>query len=298
MPYNYEGASAGTATFASGGPSAVTQITYAGGESCIVTVSAWGFGSIVGPTVVDDSGVNDYTYIGTWGEHQSLFYLHQAAAGTFQLGFGRTSGFIGSLRAYKFSGLANAAPIASAGQLVTGTGSSGPDNILVGSPNVSVVPALVFAVTRKQNDANPPIAGSGWTLCAERLLHEPTPGAANGAAQHRRVTSAGVLNSFFSSPVAGNDEFEDYQNAVVAFAELVVNPWAFTGTGPRTDGSMAGGPMVSGALGSATRGTFVPSAGLAKVWDGSAWAAKPVKYWTGSAWVQKPAKHWNGSAWQ
>lgn len=34
-----------------------------------------------------------------------------------------------------------------------------------------------------------------------------------------------------------------------------------------------------------------------KVWNGSAWAAKPVKVWNGSAWVVKPVKAWNGSAW-
>jgi hypothetical protein len=40
-----------------------------------------------------------------------------------------------------------------------------------------------------------------------------------------------------------------------------------------------------------------PSGGNIKVWNGSAWVAKPVKVWNGSAWVIKPAKKWNGSAW-
>lgn len=84
----------------------------------------------------------------------------------------------------------------------------------------------------------------------------------------------------------------------VAYTEAATNPWNLSGTGPRADGSMASGPMASGPLGFSTRGIFVPSAGLAKVWDGSAWQARPVKHWTGSAWVQKPAKHWNGAAWQ
>lgn len=37
--------------------------------------------------------------------------------------------------------------------------------------------------------------------------------------------------------------------------------------------------------------------GQIKVWNGSAWVAKPVKYWNGSAWVTKPLKYWNGSEW-
>lgn len=39
------------------------------------------------------------------------------------------------------------------------------------------------------------------------------------------------------------------------------------------------------------------SSGQLKVWNGTAWSAKPVKVWNGSAWVTKPVKRWNGSAW-
>lgn len=39
------------------------------------------------------------------------------------------------------------------------------------------------------------------------------------------------------------------------------------------------------------------SGGNIKVWNGSAWVAKPVKVWNGSAWVTKPVKRWNGSGW-
>ena len=38
--------------------------------------------------------------------------------------------------------------------------------------------------------------------------------------------------------------------------------------------------------------------GRPKVWNGSAWVAKPVKVWNGSVWVEKPMKVWNGSAWE
>lgn len=41
----------------------------------------------------------------------------------------------------------------------------------------------------------------------------------------------------------------------------------------------------------------VTGTGDAKVWNGTAWVAKPVKVWNGTAWVQKPVKFWNGTAW-
>jgi hypothetical protein len=37
--------------------------------------------------------------------------------------------------------------------------------------------------------------------------------------------------------------------------------------------------------------------GKVKVWNGSAFIAKPMKVWDGTAWVEKPMKVWNGSAW-
>ena len=37
--------------------------------------------------------------------------------------------------------------------------------------------------------------------------------------------------------------------------------------------------------------------GGVKIWNGTAWVAKPVKFWNGTAWVTKPAKFWNGTAW-
>lgn len=38
--------------------------------------------------------------------------------------------------------------------------------------------------------------------------------------------------------------------------------------------------------------------GRPKVWNGTAWAKKPVKVWNGSSWVVKPVKVWNGSSWK
>lgn len=39
------------------------------------------------------------------------------------------------------------------------------------------------------------------------------------------------------------------------------------------------------------------STGQIKVWNGSAFVAKPVKVYNGSTWVTKPVKYYNGTAW-
>lgn len=44
-------------------------------------------------------------------------------------------------------------------------------------------------------------------------------------------------------------------------------------------------------------GAAASPAGYVKVWDGSAWALRPVKVWSGSAWTVKPLKYQNGSGW-
>lgn len=41
----------------------------------------------------------------------------------------------------------------------------------------------------------------------------------------------------------------------------------------------------------------IQTGGNTKVWNGTAWVAKPVKVWDGTAWGAKPVKIWNGSAW-
>jgi hypothetical protein len=41
----------------------------------------------------------------------------------------------------------------------------------------------------------------------------------------------------------------------------------------------------------------VCSTGDIKVYNGTAFVAKPVKIWTGTAWVKKPVKRWNGTTW-
>jgi len=47
----------------------------------------------------------------------------------------------------------------------------------------------------------------------------------------------------------------------------------------------------------ALRPAGASSTGKIKVWNGSAWVAKPVKVWNGSSWVEKPVKYWNGTSW-
>jgi hypothetical protein len=67
------------------------------------------------------------------------------------------------------------------------------------------------------------------------------------------------------------------------------DPAAFTGPGDST-------ALSASALSIALR-PAPSSGGNIKVWNGSAWVAKPVKVWNGSSWVAKPVKRWNGSAW-
>lgn len=62
--------------------------------------------------------------------------------------------------------------------------------------------------------------------------------------------------------------------------------------------SISGGSTSANASATlALRPAGTGTTGRMKVWNGSAWVAKPVKVWNGSAWVTKPAKVWNGSAW-
>lgn len=45
-------------------------------------------------------------------------------------------------------------------------------------------------------------------------------------------------------------------------------------------------------------GSIISNTGGAKIWNGAAWAIKPVKIWNGTAWVTKPVKYWNGTQWK
>lgn len=64
-----------------------------------------------------------------------------------------------------------------------------------------------------------------------------------------------------------------------------------------TSGAPAAIPNFSATGTLTTSAAVVTSTGKIKVWNGSAWVAKPLKVWNGSAWVTKPVKHWTGSAW-
>lgn len=77
-----------------------------------------------------------------------------------------------------------------------------------------------------------------------------------------------------------------YKTVATAGAE---NPSAFTGITSATGAAYSSTIALRPAASTAT--------GNAKVWNGSAWVAKPVKVWNGSAWVTKPVKRWNGTAW-
>lgn len=66
---------------------------------------------------------------------------------------------------------------------------------------------------------------------------------------------------------------------------------SYSGDGPQTNEITAGKvTWTSGA-------PPVAGDGFPNIWNGSAWAAHPVKHWNGTAWEQKPMKRWSGSAW-
>ena len=71
-------------------------------------------------------------------------------------------------------------------------------------------------------------------------------------------------------------------------------------------GSGAVDPAAFGLLPTATSNSWcarsialrpVPTGGLIKVWDGSAFVEKPVKVYDGAGWVEKPLKYWTGTEW-
>jgi len=73
---------------------------------------------------------------------------------------------------------------------------------------------------------------------------------------------------------------------------------------PETENNYSGGSDVwdDGLVGEILLQDYfdAPSGGTTgqvKIWNGSAFVAKPVKVWNGSAWVIKPLKRWNGSSW-
>ena len=74
-------------------------------------------------------------------------------------------------------------------------------------------------------------------------------------------------------------------------AGVTETPSAFTiSGGADTSSSWAAFTMV-------LRPAASSSSGNIKVWDGTAWTAKPVKIWNGSSWETKPVKYWNGTTW-
>ena len=89
-----------------------------------------------------------------------------------------------------------------------------------------------------------------------------------------------------------------YQSAALPVTGLTNNAsyhwqsWAITGA---TTGTAA--PFGSNSESATDFLTGTGTGGNIKVWNGSAWVAKPAKYWNGSSWTVKPVKRWNGSAW-
>lgn len=96
------------------------------------------------------------------------------------------------------------------------------------------------------------------------------------------VTSSGMVGSTGYSTLqggpAGPAVWGQYKILTAAAAE---NPGVWFTSGSGGDGIIATTMALRAA---------VSAGGQAKVWNGSAFVAKPVKVWSGSAWVTKPVK--------
>jgi hypothetical protein len=123
-----------------------------------------------------------------------------------------------------------------------------------------------------------PATAGAWPICL-------------GASGHN-----GGTRNYFGDPTPYNAGWTSQANDTydTSLYALYKTDW--------TSGSVVG-PSI-GISGDATTFSYAtlafalrPVGGNIKVWNGSAWVAKPVKVWNGSAWVTKPLKRWNGSAW-
>jgi hypothetical protein len=123
------------------------------------------------------------------------------------------------------------------------------------------------------------------------------------------MTDGGSSWTGFNTAPAGFSSFINIGNTgavgfkfALAVANKVPNPRAVAvnpGVFGRYNVSSPGANSCQIAFTLAIResGQVPLGGGNVKVWNGSAWVAKPVKIWNGSAWVTRPAKRWNGSAW-
>jgi hypothetical protein len=136
------------------------------------------------------------------------------------------------------------------------------------------------------------IAGAIDSSTVARVYHNGVPvtlTASGSTAGYSAGSTAGVIGRRFSSAVYGDKRIAGwgFWNRRLTDSELLslsLNPWQLFRAPSRRLW------VVSGAAPPATDG-------YVKVWNGSAWVAKPLKVWDGSAWNIKPVKHWNGS-WQ
>ncbi|MCA3574828.1 MAG: hypothetical protein IOC86_13015 [Aestuariivirga sp.] len=101
------------------------------------------------------------------------------------------------------------------------------------------------------------------------------------------VTSPSGYSTAIVASIGDSQSYACYKAIPSAGAE---NPAAFTNV------ANPSGQDIYGCTTLALR----PAAGAGgniKVWNGSAWVARPVKVWNGTNWVTKPAKRWTGTAW-
>lgn len=165
-----------------------------------------------------------------------------------------------------------------------------------------------------------PVTGGGTTVnFGMYIMSGPTPSTTNLEIMYSPVTG----NLQFRNNVGGNDAsptnitYNATNHAWWRFREsagsifMETSPDNNTWTTQRTISTMTQW-MLQGttilyfdAMRNAGTADFaeidninvVTATNRCKVWNGSAWVAKPVNVWNGSAWVTKTLKYWNGSTW-
>lgn len=111
-------------------------------------------------------------------------------------------------------------------------------------------------------------------------------------------TASGTRDLLWNAPITGSnfriESYSNFNNPSLPYRFGFFPNWS-SGVVDGTMSSVYGDASIVPALVFRPDGA-APTGGV-KVWDGSAWTAKPVKVWDGTAWVTKPVKVWNGTAW-
>ncbi len=258
------GASSGTSTLAIN--SGLTGGIASGVSSGDFVLAVFGTGSTANRTLSITDGTTDYTLAGSQlysnasGRDTNLRVAYKRVTSDTSITFGPTgdAADAGAMAAYVFRGVDPTTPLDVTVTTATGTGAASPN-----PPAITPATAGAFIVC---------IGAAGHSAGTETFS---TSGLVDFLTAGQNDTNDVTLG------IGHKDDWSSgaYDQAAFSGPFGFTESWAAMTIALRPDPA----PPSSG--------------GKIKVWDGSAWVAKPVKVWNGSAWVEKPLKRWNGSAW-